>query len=147
MPSPGVLQKVRLPGGPDVRVDTYAYCGSTVPDEYDPLIAKLIVWGSDRATCLARLRSALQECQFSGTATNLSLVQRLLDQPDFQQGKYSTDMLPEAAENAGEETARRYRDLAAAAAIAYLRRTQFFRPTTPERLTSGWHRSSRRLPE
>jgi acetyl-CoA carboxylase, biotin carboxylase subunit len=147
MPSPGLLHKVRLPGGPDVRVDTYAYCGSIIPEEYDPLIAKLVVWGSDRAACLARLRSALQECQFVGTATNLSLVQRLVGLPGFQEGKYSTDSLPEAVGEADDETARRYRDLAAAAAIAYLRRTRFFRPSTPERLASGWHRSSRRLPE
>jgi acetyl/propionyl-CoA carboxylase alpha subunit len=147
MPSPGLLQNVRLPGGPDVRVDTYATCGSTVPDEYDPLIAKVVVWGADRGDCLARLRSALQECQFTGTATNLTLVQRMLDQPDFQDGLYTTDLLPEASEQVGAEMAARYRDLAVVAAIAYLRQTRYFQPSIPERLNSGWHRSSRRLPE
>jgi len=44
MPNPGYLHMVRLPGGPGVRVDTYVYCGSYIPAEYDPLVVKLVAW-------------------------------------------------------------------------------------------------------
>jgi acetyl-CoA carboxylase, biotin carboxylase subunit len=145
MPSPGALNKVRLPTGPDVRVDTYVYGGCDIPARYDPLLAKVIVWGPDRPTCLARLRQALRECQFSGVPTNLPLLQRIIDQSYFIEGSYTTEFLFSSLDEQPALDAVRARDLAAIAAIAYLRNRQVSHPVTPERLQTGWHRDSRRL--
>jgi acetyl/propionyl-CoA carboxylase alpha subunit len=145
MPSPGFLRNLRFPGGSDVRVDTYLFNGCVVPIEYDPLIAKLLVWGNDREACRQRLGRALDETQFSGISTNLSLVRRIVEQPDFAAGRYSTDFSPaEIPEDTADKDL--LRDLAVAAAIAYIRQRQAFRPELPERLLNGWHRDSRRLP-
>lgn len=145
MPRPGHLQMVRLPGGPGVRVDTYVYCGCYIPAEYDPLIAKLVVWGASRQDCLSRMRQALRECQLTGTPTNLPLVQRIVEHPDFVDGVYTTDFLPSPFEEEPVAGEAAYRDLAAIAALTYLRKKRAFLPARPERLMSGWHRDSRRL--
>lgn len=144
MPSPGLLQKLRLPGGPNVRSDTYLYCGCEIPGSYDPLIAKIIVWGKDRPDCSVRLQRSLEEAQFSGVATNLSLIRRMVKRPEFIQGRYATDLA--SGEEGHEIVEEKYlRDLAVVAAIVYLRQHQSSRPRLPERLLSGWHRESRRL--
>jgi acetyl/propionyl-CoA carboxylase alpha subunit len=146
MPNPGVLRRVRLPTGHGVRVDTYAYSGCAVPAQYDPIIAKVITWGRDRAECVQRLQRALREIALIGVATTLPIQQIIAQHPEFVQAEYHTeslrrdlpeDMLP-------KEHAR---DLAIAAAIAYARRNLAGQPTVPDRLQSGWHRASRRLPE
>jgi acetyl-CoA carboxylase biotin carboxylase subunit len=147
MPNPGYLHMVRLPGGPGVRVDTYVYCGSYIPAEYDPLVAKLVAWGMDRRECLERLRQALRELQLTGTPTNLPLVQRILSQPGFIHGRYTTELLPDLPEEATPLDEDYYRDLAVIAALAYLRQRQVLRPVIPERVLGGWHRDSRRLPQ
>lgn len=145
MPSPGHLRSLHLPGGSDVRMDTYLFNGCVVPIEYDPLIAKLLVWGKDREACLLRLDRALDETRFSGISTNLSLIRRMVEQPSFVEGNYSTSSSPAlAAEDTADEVL--LRDLAIAAAIAYYRRRSSFHPELPERVLGGWHRDSRRLP-
>ena len=145
MPSPGVLHKLRLPGGPDVRLDTYLTSGCEIPGEYDSLIAKLVVWGRDRQTCRMRLQRALEEIQFSGVPTNLPLIRRIVEEADFVRGQYSTDLLPSAAGDESVDEAF-MRHLAAVAALTYVRQSQAFRPVMPERLLSGWHRESRQDP-
>ena len=144
MPSPGKLRRVRLPGGPDVRVDTYLHDDCQVPEDFDPLIAKVAVWAPDRRTCIERMRRALDEFQLSGTATNLPLVQRLLEQPHFLNAEYTTELFLSAFDE-DEQNEGRFRDLAVAAALVFVRRNQAFRPSVPERLLGGWHRSSRSL--
>lgn len=146
MPRPGYLQTVRLPGGPGVRVDTYVYGGCYIPTEYDPLVAKLVVWGVDRNDCLGRMRQALRETQLTGTPTNLPLIQRIVDHPDFIDGDYNTDFLPSPFEDDRSDHEVGLRDLAAIAAFTYLRKQQISEPARPPRLMSGWHRDSRRLP-
>ncbi len=145
MPSPGRLERVRLPGGPNVRVDTYVDSGSEVPGTYDPLIAKLSVWGSDRETCLRRLQRALSEFLIDGTPTNLSYLMRIVHAPAFIRGEYSTNAPTKLMR---EDTPKAtLRDLAAIAAVLYLRRSLVSQPITPTRVQSGWHRDSRRLPQ
>lgn len=146
LPSPGRLRRVRLPSGPEVRVDTYVYSGCEVPANYDPLLAKLTVWGADRPACLQRLRRALTEFKVSGPPTNLPLLQRIVRAPEFAAGVYDTDFL---AQPFGEapETEDQFGDLAALAAVLFERRRLSFAPTVPDRARSGWHRASRRLPE
>jgi acetyl/propionyl-CoA carboxylase alpha subunit len=145
LPSPGQLLALRLPGGPGVRVDTYAYSGCEIPVRYDPLLAKLVVWGEDRETCLQRARRALQDVAIIGIQTNLPLIQRIIGEDDFTRGDYTTEFCrrPLLSDQADE---RELRDLAVVAAIAYVVRTQSSHPTLPDRLMSGWHHESRRLP-
>jgi acetyl/propionyl-CoA carboxylase alpha subunit len=146
LPSPGFLRRFRLPGGPNIRVDTYAYSGCHVPVRFDPILAKLVVWGADRDECVNRMRVALESFIIRGIQTNLPLLQRILNEPDFIRGKYATDFLERGGvEKPAPETD--LRDLAVAAAVAYVGRNLMFRPSTPDRLYSGWHRSSRQLPE
>jgi len=69
------------------------YEGWTVPLEYDPLLAKLVGYGSDREQAIMRLRRALDECFVAGIKTNISLFQRILRDPDFQAAKLDTGYL------------------------------------------------------
>jgi len=88
--SPGRLKRVHLPGGPQVRVDTYITCNCEVPSEIGPLLANLIVRGQNRDLCLKRLERALEDFTISGTPTNLPLLQRIAAAPEFVDGDYST---------------------------------------------------------
>ncbi len=146
LPSPGRLRRVRMPNGPEVRVDTYVYSECDVPAKYDPLIAKLTVWGADRAQCLARARRAVEDFQLVGTPTNLPLLQHVLCSPDFANGRYDTDLLAHEF-RCDPQRETYFRDLAVIAAMLYVRRNQMFRPIVPARALNGWHRDSRRLPE
>lgn len=146
MPSPGKLQRVRLPGGYQVRTDTYVYSGCTVPPEYDPLIAKLVVQGKDRESCLGRLERALGEFKMTGTATTLPLVQHLVRDESLARGSYHARALPREFQTS-TLAPRTLRDLAIAAAVFYDRADRSFQPVTPERVNAGWHRTSRHLPE
>ena len=145
LPTPGHLRRVRLPGGPHVRVDTYVYSGCDVPAEYDPIVAKVCVWGEDRDECVLRLRRALEDFALIGTPTNLPVHLRILSDPDFVNGDYTTDFFQHLPFDQPPANAP-LRDLAIAAAIAYVRRNLVFQPSLPDRLRTGWHRSSRHLP-
>ena len=89
-PSPGRITHLALPGGPGVRVDTHIYSGYSVPPYYDSLIAKLLVHGKDREEAIVRGRRALQMFQIEGIKTSIPLQLRILDDPDFQAGDFST---------------------------------------------------------
>ena len=89
-PSPGRLTTFHLPGGLGVRVDTAAYQGYLVPPYYDSLIAKLIVSGRDRTEAIARGRRALDLFVIEGVKTTIPLHRRILDEPDFIEGRLST---------------------------------------------------------
>jgi acetyl-CoA carboxylase biotin carboxylase subunit len=147
MPSPGHLSRARLPGGPEVRVDTYIFGNCEVPSYYDPLIAKVTVWGADRGACVNRMRRALEDFIIVGVPTNLPLLLRILRVPAFLEGAYTTDLLRHTweAEAPAPDFERVQRDLAVAAAILYTRRREAFNPQTPDRWATGWHRNSRQL--
>jgi acetyl/propionyl-CoA carboxylase alpha subunit len=146
MPSPGYLRRVRLPGGPNVRVDTYVYSGCAVPVKYDPILAKVIVWGVDRAECLQRMRRSLQDFIAIGIPTNLPYLQGVLEHPAVVQGCYDTSLLDRPMPESGQDAAY-LRDVAVAAAVAFARRDLLAQPGAPPEAASGWHRASRRLPE
>ena len=93
MPSPGTVTDVRWPEGDGIRVDTHIESGSSIPPFYDSMIAKIIAWGPDRATALARLRKALEETHIEGITTNLAVQRRILADPDFAQGGVDTGFL------------------------------------------------------
>jgi acetyl-CoA carboxylase biotin carboxylase subunit len=92
-PSPGKITLLLLPSGPGIRQDSGMYEGWTVPIDYDPLLAKLIGYGTDRAQAIARLTRALHEYFVGGIKTNLSLFRRILSDADFQAGKLDTGYL------------------------------------------------------
>ncbi|GAA3250993.1 acetyl-CoA carboxylase biotin carboxylase subunit [Pseudonocardia petroleophila] len=95
MPGPGRIDQVVLPGGPWVRTDTWLGPDSRVSPFYDSLVAKVIVWGDDRATALARSRRALGELVVSGVPTTTGLLLELLDQPWFAESRFNTGTLEE----------------------------------------------------
>ncbi|HEX2712537.1 MAG TPA: acetyl-CoA carboxylase biotin carboxylase subunit, partial [Candidatus Acidoferrales bacterium] len=92
-PSPGKILARRVPFGPGIRLDDGVYPGWTVPNEYDPLLGKLIAWGSDRAEAIARMRRALEEYYVSGIKTNIELFRRILADPEFIRGAIHTRWL------------------------------------------------------
>jgi acetyl-CoA carboxylase, biotin carboxylase subunit len=92
-PSPGRITLLLEPSGPGIRRDSGMYEGWAVPLDYDPLLAKLIGYGTDRRQTIMRLRSALHEYFVAGIKTNISLFQRILQDTDFQAGKLDTGYL------------------------------------------------------
>jgi acetyl-CoA carboxylase biotin carboxylase subunit len=92
-PSPGKITLLLCPSGPGIRHDSGIYEGWTVPVDYDPLLSKLIGYGSDREQTIGRLRRALSEYFVGGIKTNISLFRRLLEDANFQAGNVDTGSL------------------------------------------------------
>ena len=86
LPSPGMIQHYHAAGGAGVRVDSHIYAGYRVPPDYDSMIGKLIVHGSDREQAICRMRVALSEMVIDGIRTNIPLHQRIMRDVGFQQG-------------------------------------------------------------
>jgi acetyl-CoA carboxylase biotin carboxylase subunit len=86
MPSPGTITHLHVPGGPGVRVDTHIYDGYTVPPHYDSMIGKLITYGEDRNSAIARMRIALSEMVIDGIRTNIELQQDIMRDTGFEEG-------------------------------------------------------------
>lgn len=93
LPSPGKIAEYRAPSGPGIRVDDGVYSGWTVPNEYDPMLGKIIAWGSDRAEAIARLSGAIAETRATGIKTNLSLFANILDTAEFARADIYTRWL------------------------------------------------------
>jgi acetyl-CoA carboxylase biotin carboxylase subunit len=102
MPTPGRVTAYHAAGGPGIRVDSCLYAGYSVPPHYDSLIAKLIVYGDDRAHCLSRLKRALQEFVVEPIPTTLALHERLVDAPAVIDGSYNIRWLEEHFLNDGD---------------------------------------------
>ncbi len=94
-PSPGTIVSCHAPSGPGIRLDEGIYEGWTVPNEYDPLLSKLIAWGNSREETIARLRRALEEYTVTGIKTNAGLFRRILSEPDFLRAEIHTKWLDE----------------------------------------------------
>jgi urea carboxylase len=90
-PSPGVLTEAVFPTG--ARIDTWVEAGVEVSPHYDPMIAKLIVKGADRADAIAKLADALDATRLGGIATNLDYLRAIAREPRFRAGDVSTAML------------------------------------------------------
>jgi len=95
MPSPGRITRYNQPGGPGVRVDSGVYAGATILPYYDSMIAKLVVWGSDRVEAIGRGRRALGEYVVGGVKTNIPLHIALTEEVDFVAGSLSTHFIPD----------------------------------------------------
>ncbi|MEU4596803.1 acetyl-CoA carboxylase biotin carboxylase subunit [Nocardia sp. NPDC023988] len=96
-PAPGTLTRCELPAGPFVRVDTHVAPGYAVPPHYDSLLAKVIVWGPDRPTAIARMRRALAETTIAGpgVATTTDFLHDILDHPRFRAATHDTALIGE----------------------------------------------------
>jgi acetyl-CoA carboxylase biotin carboxylase subunit len=92
-PSPGLITHLQTPAGPGIRLDSGVYAGWQVPLEYDPLLAKLAVWGMDRAEAMVRLRRALDEYEIQGIRTNIPFFRGVLQHPDFVAGRLDTGFI------------------------------------------------------
>jgi acetyl-CoA carboxylase, biotin carboxylase subunit len=92
-PSPGKITLLLQPSGPGIRRDSGMYEGWTIPMDYDPLLAKLIGYGTDREQAISRLTRALDEYFVGGIRTNLSLFRRILRYPDFRAANLDTGFL------------------------------------------------------
>ncbi|MBP6177041.1 MAG: acetyl-CoA carboxylase biotin carboxylase subunit [Anaerolineales bacterium] len=95
MPSTGRITHSMLPTGPGVRVDTGVYPGFEITPFYDPMIAKLIVWGETRAQAILRMRRALEEYRIVGVRTNIPFHQTLMDSHRFMGGQFDTRFVEE----------------------------------------------------
>jgi acetyl-CoA carboxylase, biotin carboxylase subunit len=94
-PSPGKILSRTVPSGPGIRLDEGIYEGWTVPNDYDPLLGKLIAWGNSREESIARLRRAIEEYTITGIKTNVALFRRILSEPDFLRSEIHTTWLDE----------------------------------------------------
>jgi acetyl-CoA carboxylase biotin carboxylase subunit len=93
LPSPGTISAWIEPTGDGVRVDAGYAAGNTVTPYYDPLLAKLCVWGPDRSIALDRARQAVSEFQVEGIKTNLPFFGELLSDASFTSGDYNTGLI------------------------------------------------------
>jgi acetyl/propionyl-CoA carboxylase alpha subunit len=95
LPSTGRITHSLLPTGPGIRVDTGVYPGFEITPYYDPMIAKLIVWGETRGQAILRMRRALEEYRVVGVRTNIPFHQTLMDSHRFMAGQYDTRFVEE----------------------------------------------------
>ncbi len=146
-PCPGLITDLRLPEGPGVRNDCGVYPGWTVPGDYDPLLAKLIVWSADRQQAIGRLQRALEEYRVGGIKTNLDFFRRLVRHPDFLAGQVHTRWLddwlaaPDSDISAPNELQLR---VAALVAAAHRYTAAAGNHSRPSAASSAWRQQGRR---
>lgn len=99
MPSPGKIKQLNMPGGYGVRLDSAVYQGYTIPPFYDSMIAKLIVHGKNREEAIMKMKRALGEFVIDGIENNIDFQFEILNDPDFNAGKYNTGFLNKLVNN------------------------------------------------
>jgi acetyl/propionyl-CoA carboxylase alpha subunit len=122
LPSVGTLTDYSIPKGPGIRVDDCMEPGMEIPIFYDNMIAKLIAWGEDRETAIARLIRAIDEYRITGIETTLDFGKFVLNHPDFRAGKFDTHFIAKnfnPEEQTGEPLSIAERNAAAMAAVAF----------------------------
>ncbi len=92
-PSPGRIEYLHFPGGFGVRIDSHVYNDYVVPPNYDSLIAKMIVWGTDRSHAIKRAKRAFEECTVEGIKTTIPFHQKVLENETFISGHYDTSFI------------------------------------------------------
>ncbi len=93
LPSTGVINYLKEPGGPGIRIDSALYQGMQVTADYDSLLAKVIAYGESRGIAILRLRRALREFQIAGVGTDLEFLFQVVDSPPFIAGNFDTTYL------------------------------------------------------
>ncbi|CAN5115787.1 acetyl-CoA carboxylase biotin carboxylase subunit [soil metagenome] len=137
LPTGGTVVRFDTPGlvaSGDVRVDTGVARGATVTADYDPMVAKVIAHGADRAQALARLDRSLADTTLYGFPSNIAFLRRLLAEPAVRDGALHTGLIGEldlTPEPIGEE-------VLAAVALSTIARRQAAVPATPFDIPGGW---------
>ncbi len=123
LPTPGKITGLRVPGGPWVRDESGMYEGLTVPIFYDPMLSKLVVWGSTRDRAITRMKRALGEYNVKGIKTTIPFHARVMEDEAFLSGIYDTTFIDTQFQPRDEARVRPYVDVAivAAALKAHLR--------------------------
>ncbi len=121
MPSAGRVSYLKEPTGPGVRVESSLYDGAEISLYYDPMVAKLVVWGETRAEAILRMRRALNEYRIGGIKTSIPFHQELMDSPEFMWGTFDTGFLSRRRIGARRPQSSEHEKLAAvvAAMIAH----------------------------
>jgi acetyl-CoA carboxylase biotin carboxylase subunit len=120
VPSPGEIVVYRPAAGPGIRVDSGVYQGARVTVFYDPMVAKLVVWGRDRAEAIERLRRALSEFVVKGIKTSIPFHQKVVNHPVFLAGKYDTGFIEQHMDGGKGGTAASEEDAAEARRVAFM---------------------------
>ena len=94
-PDPGNIQELEFPCGPGIRVDSHIYSGYKIPEFYDSMIAKLIVYGTCRNDALNKMARALSEFYIEGVQTTIPFHQAVIEYPAFREGNYTTRFIEE----------------------------------------------------
>ncbi|HYP08039.1 MAG TPA: acetyl-CoA carboxylase biotin carboxylase subunit [Bryobacteraceae bacterium] len=135
-PSPGLIRNVTAPGGPGIRLDSGVYPGWTVPMEYDPLLAKLVVWAPTRNEAISRMARALDETRIEGIKTNTAFLREIIGDAEFAAGALHTGFIPEFFERRKSSTLPSDTEFAQmVAALAESRKTRT--AATPERAAAA----------
>jgi acetyl-CoA carboxylase biotin carboxylase subunit len=142
LPSPGRIAALRVPGGPGIRDDSGVEEGDEVPSYYDPLISKLVAWGEDRASAIARMRRAVREYNVLGIKTTLPFFDRVLRNPDFVAGQIDTGFVERLGRDSGGEDERPWAVALAAAAIRAFEQRRAVAPAASP-AASAWRREGR----
>jgi acetyl-CoA carboxylase biotin carboxylase subunit len=143
-PAPGRITAYREPSGPFVRVDSGVTVGFEVPIYYDPMIAKLVVWGRTRDDAIARCDRALREYRVSGIRTSIGFFRQVLADEAFRSGDYTTGFItPEFLEGLAHSEQRSDELAAVAAAIAQFDQDHAPGERTPQAEDSAWKRAAR----
>jgi acetyl-CoA carboxylase, biotin carboxylase subunit len=148
LPSAGKITLLLAPSGPGIRRDSGMYEGWTVPIDYDPLLAKLIGYGTDRQQAISRLVRALNEYFVGGIKTNISLFRRILKDQDFQRGRVDTGFLDRLLSSAASESPAENAEIAAIAAAVFThldadRGSTNGKGNAPPEEVPSWKRSAR----
>jgi acetyl-CoA carboxylase, biotin carboxylase subunit len=146
MPAPGKVTHISIPYGVGVRVDGYIYEGFEIPIYYDPLIAKLIVWGRNREDAIERTIRALKEFRIAGVKNSLNFLENIMTAPDFVKGNYTTHFIDENIDHllAPDACAGECEDMVIIAAfLEYLERIQKASPKEMTALKNNWKDYSR----
>ncbi len=116
LPSTGIVTFLQEPTGPGVRVESALYRGFEVTLYYDPMVAKLVVWGETRAEAILRMRRALNEYRIGGIKTSIPFHQSIMDNTEFIWGTFDTGFLDRLRLNREMKRAKEYEKIAAVAA-------------------------------
>jgi len=92
-PSPGKIEYLHFPGGFGIRIDSHIYNDYIIPPYYDSLVAKMIVWGTDRKHAISRAKRALEEFKIEGIKTTISFHQKVLENENFIKGDFDTSFI------------------------------------------------------
>ena len=146
MPSPGKVLYIKQPSGNGIRVDGYVYTGFKIPMSYDPMIAKLIVWGQNRDEAIERMKRALLEYRILGLKHNIPYLYRIFKHQKFIEGKYDTRFIELYSDDLKENTTKNQEKLDAAAIAVFLdyyNKAKYNTPTNQNQGQNNWRNSAR----